>query len=131
MFIEAERNFFIAGGFRSDLITPLLVGLFVNYYIKKTNYSWWKKYAYVLSAGLDSGSAIGLTLTFLFFSMSEYKMPFPIWFMNPPDVENCAPSYYLTCVGNEIQGSGYGRTYDIEKDEFCRNIHFGGMAVHN
>ncbi|KAJ3331689.1 hypothetical protein HDU76_002491 [Blyttiomyces sp. JEL0837] len=118
-----------AGGFRSDLITPLLVGILVNYVIKKRFPDWWRKYAYVMSAGFDSGSAIGLTIIFLIFNLrADYQMPFVNWIGNRGDVELCAPDYYETCVEHMIQGNGYGHVYNITEDSYCSGINFGGMA---
>ncbi|KAI8612094.1 OPT oligopeptide transporter protein-domain-containing protein, partial [Chytriomyces sp. MP71] len=44
-----------AGSRRSDLITPLLISVFDNYFIRNYRHTWWKKYAYVMSAAFDSG----------------------------------------------------------------------------
>ncbi|KAJ3311176.1 hypothetical protein HDU76_003196, partial [Blyttiomyces sp. JEL0837] len=84
------------GGFRSDLITPLIIGLFVNYFLKKYRHAWWKKYAYVMSAAFDSGTAITVTLIFFIFTVrADYQILFPVWGGNRADVEVCAPDYYL------------------------------------
>ncbi|KAJ3218178.1 hypothetical protein HDU67_006440 [Dinochytrium kinnereticum] len=119
-----------SGSVRSDLITPLLVGLLVNYYVKKYRHTWWKKYAYVLSAALDSGLAITLTVVFLAFqSNAAYQIPFPNWALNRFDGEICAPEWYLTCKENERAGSAMGQQYFQikEKDPFCTSINFQGL----
>ncbi|THH02009.1 hypothetical protein EW026_g784 [Hermanssonia centrifuga] len=41
-----------------------LVGFIFNYVVRRRNFSWWAKYNYVLSAGLDSGLAIGTIIIF-------------------------------------------------------------------
>ncbi|TPX65988.1 hypothetical protein CcCBS67573_g07973 [Chytriomyces confervae] len=89
------------GGQRSDLITPLLVALVVNYYVKKYKNTWWKKHAYVMSAAFDVGS--GLMVLLLFFATqfnSEYHTPFPAWFMNSGDAERCIPDANIICNDN-------------------------------
>ncbi|KAI8870520.1 OPT-domain-containing protein, partial [Ramicandelaber brevisporus] len=40
------------------------VGAFFNYYLRRYKTDWWSKYAYSLSAGLDSGLAISTILIF-------------------------------------------------------------------
>jgi OPT family small oligopeptide transporter len=46
-----------------------IVGFIFNYYIRRRYFTWWTKYNYILSAGMDSGLAIGLLVIFfcLFF----------------------------------------------------------------
>ncbi|KAI8842535.1 OPT oligopeptide transporter protein-domain-containing protein [Chytridium lagenaria] len=64
------------GSIRSDMITPLFLGILVNYYVKRYRHMWWKKYAYVLSAALDSGLAVTLTLVFVAFqSNANFQIP--------------------------------------------------------
>ncbi|KAJ3306313.1 hypothetical protein HDU76_004835 [Blyttiomyces sp. JEL0837] len=114
------------GGFRSDLITPLIVGLTINYFVKKYRHAWWKKYAYVLSAGLDSGTAITVTLVFLIFTVrADYQILMPVWGGNRADVETCAPDYYLTCTEHANQGGAFGKTYNFTEDTYCVSIGFG------
>ncbi|KAJ3218187.1 hypothetical protein HDU67_006449 [Dinochytrium kinnereticum] len=123
-----------AGSTRSELITPLLVGIIVNYFIKKHRHGWWKKYAYVMSAALDSGLAITLTLLFLGFQSgigarteSETNRLFPFWALNRVDGENCAEDWYLRCSENAAWGKAWGKTgyYQIKEiDPFCTSINF-------
>jgi hypothetical protein len=117
------------GSTRSDLTTPLIVGIIVNYFIKKYRHSWWKKYAYVMSAGLDAGAAISVSILFFVVNFrADYQMPFPSWILNPYDQENCAPQFFLDCKGNEKYGQAFGREYKLASDEFCTSIKFGGEA---
>ncbi|KAJ3294913.1 hypothetical protein HDU76_006908, partial [Blyttiomyces sp. JEL0837] len=117
------------GGFRSDLITPLVVGLTINYFIKKYRHAWWKKYAYVMSAAFDSGTAITVTLTFLMFTANvNYQILFPVWAMNRADVENCAPDYFLTCTEHQTHGDAYGQKYNASTDDYCNSIQFGSAT---
>ncbi|KAI8845735.1 OPT oligopeptide transporter protein-domain-containing protein [Chytriomyces cf. hyalinus JEL632] len=109
-----------AGGQRSDLITPLLVALVVNYYVKKYRNTWWKKYAYVMSAAFDVGS--GLMVLILFFATQfnpEYHTPFPAWFMNSGDAERCLPDAKITCNEHDTMGNAYGFKYLPEQDPTC------------
>lgn len=41
-----------------------IVGFVFNYLIRRRAFSWWTKYNYVLSAGLDSGVAVSIVLIF-------------------------------------------------------------------
>ncbi|KZT68237.1 small oligopeptide transporter [Daedalea quercina L-15889] len=41
-----------------------IVGFIFNYIIRRRHFSWWTKYNYVLSAGLDSGVAISIIVIF-------------------------------------------------------------------
>ncbi|KAJ3105608.1 hypothetical protein HDU96_008480 [Phlyctochytrium bullatum] len=125
-----------AGGNRSEMITPLLIGIIVNYFVKKYRHAWWKKYAYVMSAALDSGLAITLTLTFVCFQFgigakaeSEANRPFPYWALNRIDGEQCAPDWYLRCAENANWGNSWGKEgyYQIESiDPFYTSINFQG-----
>ncbi|KAI9343612.1 OPT oligopeptide transporter protein-domain-containing protein [Obelidium mucronatum] len=111
------------GGLRSDLISPLLVAIGFNYYIKVYRNLWWKKYAYVLSAAFDSGATITLLIVFILTSMiPNWNIAFPRHFLNPADMERCAPDFYLTCVDHRIMGNAFGNTYDIKKDSYCSEV---------
>ncbi|KAI9345795.1 OPT oligopeptide transporter protein-domain-containing protein [Zopfochytrium polystomum] len=111
---------------RADMIMPLVVGLAVNYFVKKHNHAWWKKYAYVLSAAADSGTAVALTVTFFAFTFNAaYQITLPFSKVQFADAEGCAPDYYLTCQGNANYGGNFGREYDITKDDYCNSISFG------
>jgi len=41
-----------------------LIGFIFNFVIRKRAFNWWAKYNYVLSAALDSGTAIGTLIVF-------------------------------------------------------------------
>ncbi|VDB96822.1 unnamed protein product [Peniophora sp. CBMAI 1063] len=47
-----------------NYIPWILIGFIFNYVIRRRNFAWWSKYNYVLSAGLDSGFAIGTLFIF-------------------------------------------------------------------
>ncbi|KAJ3098028.1 hypothetical protein HDU97_004361 [Phlyctochytrium planicorne] len=125
-----------AGATRSEMITPLVIGIVVNYFVKKHRHAWWKKYAYVMSAALDSGLAITLTLIFIIFQFgigahneSEANRPFPYWALNRYDGEGCAEEYFLKCNENANWGAAWGKTgyFQIkEVDPYCTSINFQG-----
>ncbi|KAI8611929.1 OPT oligopeptide transporter protein-domain-containing protein [Chytriomyces sp. MP71] len=108
-----------AGSTQSILITPLLVALLVNYYIKKYRYTWWKKYAYVMSAALDCGSAVSTLAIFFLAKYNPY--PFPAWYMNPSDQERCLPDAVIACNDHANMGDAYGFTYDPTQDPGCNS----------
>ncbi len=68
----------------SDMIPPAtpfnygtygMVGLIFGYYIKRKYFSWWAKYNYTLSAGLDIGLAIGSLIIFLTITLTSTGTP--------------------------------------------------------
>ncbi|KAJ3094901.1 hypothetical protein HDU97_007452 [Phlyctochytrium planicorne] len=125
-----------AGSTRSEMVTPLLIGIAVNYFVKKHRHAWWKKYAYVMSAALDSGLAITSTILFVCFQLglgaknkSEASRPFPYWALNRYDPELCSPDYYVTCSEHEKWGRSWGKTgyFQIKEiDPYCTSINFQG-----
>jgi len=109
----------------SILITPLIIGIVFNYFIKKYHHAWWKKYAYVMSAAFDSGTAIALTIIFIAFQAKTDKIFMPKWVFNRYDPEMCADEYYMVCNENAQYG---GANYNISLDAYCSGINFG-LAV--
>ncbi|KAJ3243832.1 hypothetical protein HDU78_011734 [Chytriomyces hyalinus] len=108
------------GSRRSDLITPLLVSILFNYFVKKYRYVWWRKYAYVLSAALDTGTAVTLLIVFFFAQYNAaFQIPFPVWFLNPADQERCLSTPVLECKAREIMGNAYGKVYNSAMDPQC------------
>ncbi|KAI9349839.1 OPT oligopeptide transporter protein-domain-containing protein [Zopfochytrium polystomum] len=94
------------------------------------NHAWWKKYAYVMSAAFDSGTAIALTITFFAFTFNaEYQVILPYSKVQYADGEGCAPDYFLRCAANANYGGAFGKEYDIATDEYCSSIGFGGEAA--
>ncbi|KAJ3098229.1 hypothetical protein HDU97_004181 [Phlyctochytrium planicorne] len=81
------------GSTRSDLITPFLVGYFVNHVLKTKRPEWWRKYALVMSAGFDTGVAITVAVIFLALTMPGRLLPW--WALHRFDQEQCAPREYL------------------------------------
>ncbi|ODQ67392.1 small oligopeptide transporter [Nadsonia fulvescens var. elongata DSM 6958] len=58
-----------------NLASYCCVGYIFGYWLKRKWFSWWAKYNYSLSAGLDLGLAIGSLAVFLFFSMTGVIAP--------------------------------------------------------
>ncbi|KAJ7632953.1 OPT oligopeptide transporter [Roridomyces roridus] len=54
-----------------------LVGFLFNYCIRKRAFAWWKRYNYLLSAGLDTGVAFATIL--IFFTLSYRGINFAWW----------------------------------------------------
>ncbi|KAJ3028986.1 UNVERIFIED_CONTAM: hypothetical protein HDU68_000426 [Siphonaria sp. JEL0065] len=111
------------GSQQSIYITPLIVAVGMNYYVKKYRHTWWKKYAYILSSALDSGSALAVLVIFYMTKFDvTHPLPFPSWFMNPGDTERCLANDALECMGHAIMGSGFGGSYNSSLDTpFCRD----------
>ncbi|KAJ3024947.1 UNVERIFIED_CONTAM: hypothetical protein HDU68_007626 [Siphonaria sp. JEL0065] len=111
------------GSQQSIYITPLIVAVGMNYYVKKYRHTWWKKYAYILSSALDSGSALAVLVIFYMTKFDvTHPLPFPVWFMNPGDTERCLANNALECMGHAAMGSGFGSSYDSSLDTpFCRD----------
>ncbi|KAI9339941.1 OPT oligopeptide transporter protein-domain-containing protein [Obelidium mucronatum] len=105
---------------RSDLITPLLVAVLFNYYIKKYRTAWWYTYAYVTSAAFDAGCTVVMLLIFLLSQMvAGYLIPFPHWFLNSPDIERCLPNSIIECQAHQVMGNAYGNVYNASLDAVC------------
>ncbi|KAJ3214743.1 hypothetical protein HDU67_001282 [Dinochytrium kinnereticum] len=115
-----------AGTTRSDLITPLLVAILVNYVVRKYRSEWWQKYAYIMAAAFDTGAAISLTVILMLIGINpSYNIFMPFYYLNRADQESCAPEFYLECTEHMIWGSAFGRTYNVSEDsELCQT--FGG-----
>ncbi|KAJ3519803.1 hypothetical protein NM688_g9251 [Phlebia brevispora] len=48
----------------TNYVSWCVVGFIFNYVVRRKSFSWWAKYNYVLSAGLDSGLAISIIIIF-------------------------------------------------------------------
>ncbi|KAI9345220.1 OPT oligopeptide transporter protein-domain-containing protein [Obelidium mucronatum] len=112
------------GSLHSNMITPLAIGLIVNYFIKRHNFSWWSKYAYIMSAAFDTGTGLAIMVIFCAFKLRDVYMPFHA--LNRYDLELCSPSYFMTCNEHMIsEGSSYNSSADIPE---CYG--FGGMMAY-
>ncbi|EIM86107.1 OPT oligopeptide transporter [Stereum hirsutum FP-91666 SS1] len=54
-----------------------ITGFVFNYYIRRRAFAWWKRYNYLLSAGLDTGVAFATII--IFFALSYNKISFDWW----------------------------------------------------
>ncbi|KAJ3100240.1 hypothetical protein HK100_004740 [Physocladia obscura] len=109
---------------QSIFITPLLVAIIVNFYIKKYRSTWWKKYAYIMSSAFDSGSSIAVLLIFFVTKFNPSNLlAFPAWLMNPYDFERCLPDSFLDCQSHETMGNAYGGEFNASLDSsFCQSV---------
>ncbi|UJR10190.1 hypothetical protein I4U23_014405 [Adineta vaga] len=55
----------------------LLVGFIFNFILARYARAWWKRYAYVFSAAMDCGVAVGILI--IFFVLQNNKIDFPTW----------------------------------------------------
>ncbi|KAJ3067787.1 hypothetical protein HDU98_009025 [Podochytrium sp. JEL0797] len=94
----------LIGSTRSDLVTPLIVAVGVNFFAKRYTPGWWSRYAFVMSSAFDMGSglAVFVTLFVLVVGGKQAKMPF--WTLNPVDQDGCAPDYFLICEARRLEG---------------------------
>ncbi|KAJ3191698.1 hypothetical protein HK101_007492 [Irineochytrium annulatum] len=119
------------GSLVSSLITPLLIAFGVNYFLKRYRHEWWRKYAYVMSAGFDSGLTFALAFVFFLFQYNaQYQIPFPAWAGNTPDQEHCAPEFYLTCMSNAIQGGAKNQTSGLSSSNNIINSNRQNITRH-
>ncbi|KAI8853836.1 OPT oligopeptide transporter protein-domain-containing protein [Chytridium lagenaria] len=93
---------------------PLMVAFIVNLIVRKFHAKWWQRYAYIMSAGFDTGAAISLTVILLLVGINpEYNVIMPFYGLNRMDQESCAPEVFLTCTEQMIWGSAYGRKFNF------------------
>ncbi|KAJ3410399.1 hypothetical protein HDV05_003833 [Chytridiales sp. JEL 0842] len=81
------------GTTRSDLVSPILVSVLVNQYIRNKYPSWWKRFALVMSAAFDTGAAITVSIIFFAVTMNNVTIPWHIF--HRYDMEGCAPASVL------------------------------------
>jgi len=55
----------------------LLVGFIFNFILARYARTWWKRYAYVFSAAMDCGVAVGVII--IFFALQNNQIDFPTW----------------------------------------------------
>jgi hypothetical protein len=54
-----------------NYISWLLVGFIFNFIIRRMHFRWWMRYNYILSAALDGG--LVLSMSVIFFSLQVWK----------------------------------------------------------
>jgi len=69
------------------IVTTFLVSFIFQFYLYRYQHSWWRKYNYVLSAALDSGTQVCGMLIYMLFTQSGITMP--IWALNPVHSDGC------------------------------------------
>ncbi|KAJ1560022.1 hypothetical protein HK405_008508 [Cladochytrium tenue] len=122
---------FNPGDTLSCLVTPVAVGVAVNYFARKHRRAWWGRHAFVLAAALDSGTAAALAAVFLAFTIRDQsgsggpRALFPFYALNRFDPELCAPDFYQTCKENAVNG---GAGYVLADDPYCASIGFGSAG---
>lgn len=71
-------------GINSSIWSTIAIGAFSQFYMRKYRPGWFRKYNYILSAGLDGGTqVIVFVLTFAIFGASGKYIAFPTWAGNP------------------------------------------------
>lgn len=58
----------------SYVTSSLYVALFFNMYIKRRFLAWWRKYAYIFSAGMDTGVALSAIVIFFAVQYNDYEL---------------------------------------------------------
>ncbi|ORX37672.1 OPT oligopeptide transporter [Kockovaella imperatae] len=70
----------------SPIISTLLAGFIVQYYLRNYRPRIFKNYSYLVTAGLDGGSLLCMfILSFAVFGAAGSQHPFPSWWGNPAD----------------------------------------------
>lgn len=64
------------------ILSVLIVSFFFQFYLYRYQHSWWRRYNYILSAALDSGTQFCVILVYLLLTSSDVKPP--EWWGNPP-----------------------------------------------
>ncbi|CAF1254949.1 unnamed protein product [Adineta ricciae] len=70
----------------------LLVGFIFNFILARYARTWWTRYAYVFSAAMDCGVAIGILI--IFFALQNNRIEFPTWWgTGGPTGDGCPLSH--------------------------------------
>ncbi|KIK57919.1 hypothetical protein GYMLUDRAFT_246574 [Collybiopsis luxurians FD-317 M1] len=87
VFGDTFENYY--GNISVFIFTLFLLGSINHLWIKRYYFSFWKKYAYLLSAAADTGYNFNLLIIFIAFSAAK-TIPMANWWGNNPDsVERC------------------------------------------
>ncbi|SCZ88962.1 BZ3500_MvSof-1268-A1-R1_Chr1-1g00858 [Microbotryum saponariae] len=71
-------------GINSAVFGTMLIALFSQYYLRRYRATWFRKYNYLLSAGLDGGTQFMVFIaTFALFGGSGKAVTMPTWALNP------------------------------------------------
>ncbi|SGY63559.1 BQ5605_C007g04806 [Microbotryum silenes-dioicae] len=75
---------FLSVGINSSIFGTMLIALFSQYYLRRYRATWFRKYNYLLSAGLDGGTQFMVFIaTFALFGGSGKSVEMPTWALNP------------------------------------------------
>ncbi|SCZ88960.1 BZ3500_MvSof-1268-A1-R1_Chr1-1g00857 [Microbotryum saponariae] len=75
---------FLSVGINSSVFGTMLIALFSQYYLRRYRATWFRKYNYLLSAGLDGGTQFMVFIaTFALFGGSGKSVVMPTWALNP------------------------------------------------
>ncbi|KAK4052813.1 hypothetical protein OIV83_002100 [Microbotryomycetes sp. JL201] len=75
---------YLSVGINSSIFTTFLLCIFSQFYLRKYRATWFRKYNYLLSAGLDGGTQFMVFVaTFAVFGGSGNTVNMPVWALNP------------------------------------------------
>ncbi|GAA5879973.1 hypothetical protein JCM16303_004422 [Sporobolomyces ruberrimus] len=76
-------------GINSSIFTTVCVGLFSQFYLRRYCSSWFRKYNYLMSAGLDGGTQfMSFIASFALFGAGGNEVSMPFWALNPGPKKN-------------------------------------------
>ncbi|SCV71209.1 BQ2448_2797 [Microbotryum intermedium] len=75
---------YLSVGINSSIFGTMCIALFSQYYLRRRRATWFRKYNYLLSAGLDGGTQFMVFIaTFALFGGSGKPVVMPTWALNP------------------------------------------------
>ncbi|KAF8951971.1 hypothetical protein BGZ52_008779 [Haplosporangium bisporale] len=83
-------------GYSMGILSSLITVLVFRFYLAKYHANWWKKYAYITSAALDTGTAFTGLLIFFFLGggiSPKLNVVVPSWWFNHQSKNPDAPNY--------------------------------------
>ncbi|GAA5835822.1 hypothetical protein JCM3766R1_005858 [Sporobolomyces carnicolor] len=76
-------------GINSSVFTTMCVGIFSQFYLRRYCSSWFRKYNYLMSAGLDGGTQfMSFIASFALFGAGGNEVSMPYWALNPGPKRN-------------------------------------------
>ncbi|GAA5945658.1 uncharacterized protein JCM15063_000602 [Sporobolomyces koalae] len=76
-------------GINSSVFTTMLVAIFSQFYLRRYCSSWFRKYNYLMSAGLDGGTQfMSFIASFALFGAGGNEVNMPHWALNPGPKKN-------------------------------------------
>ncbi|PWN34797.1 OPT superfamily oligopeptide transporter [Meira miltonrushii] len=74
------------------MLTTVFLGVFIQYYLRNYKLKIFKRYSYIVAAGLDGGTLLTIfILSFAVFGTAGPAKPFPTWAGNPADYPDRCP----------------------------------------